>query len=342
MADQVLRVPATEPVPVAAPHRASAAAARVPHRCPSWPRRRQTAQPGQERDRRMTAPTETLRPRNGVTLPAAPRRALRPGEDRRRARLAGAVAPGARARGAHRHQERVDRRRRPRLRRAAAGARPSSRPAISPPASTSTATAIDNLRAGRSHVTDVSTSRSRPRSRTAASCRPPTGPRSREMDVVDRSASRRRCARPRTPTSPTSSRPPSRWRGSSAPGSSWSSSRRPIRARPRRSCCRASRRPASTSDATSSWPSRRSASIPATRASRPANIPKVVGGITAALQPARRRSSTPLRGRSGAGVLDPRRRDGEAAREHLPQRQHRAGQRDGDDVRRTWASTCGR
>src|SRR2546427_806842 len=41
-----------------------------------------------------------------------------------------------------------------------------------------------------------------------------------------------------------------------------------------------------------------------------------------------------LRRHGGAVLLDPRRRDGEAAREHLPQREHRPGQRDRPHVAR--------
>ena len=43
-----------------------------------------------------------------------------------------------------------------------------------------------------------------------------------------------------------------------------------------------------------------------------------------------------------AGQFDARRRDGEAAREHVPRRQHRPRQRDRADVRQAWVSTCGK
>ena len=71
---------------------------------------------------------------------------------------------------------------------------------------------------------------------------------------------------------------------------------------------------------------------------RRSNIPKVVGGVTPALHRGRGRRSTaqPLETRR-AGLLDAGRRDGEAAREHLPQRQHRPRQRARADVRARWS-----
>ena len=83
---------------------------------------------------------------------------------------------------------------------------------------------------------------------------------------------------------------------------------------------------------TSSWRSRPSASIRATSSSPRRNIPKVVGGVG----PASTEAAAALYGAIGrarrAGQLDARRRDGQAAREHVPRRQHRPGQRDRADV----------
>ena len=62
------------------------------------------------------------------------------------------------------------------------------------------------------------------------------------------------------------------------------------------------------------------------------NIPKVVGGIN---EDSTERARGPLRagdGQGGAGRSTERGRDGQAAREHLPRRQHRPGQRAGADV----------
>ena len=63
------------------------------------------------------------------------------------------------------------------------------------------------------------------------------------------------------------------------------------------------------------------------------NIPKVVGGITAAVHRGGRAVLPPGSGDRGAGGLDARRRDGEAAGEHLPHDQYRPGERDRADVR---------
>ena len=63
------------------------------------------------------------------------------------------------------------------------------------------------------------------------------------------------------------------------------------------------------------------------------NVPKVVGGETAALHRARLRRSSTRSSTDRPGELDASRRDGEAAREHLPRHQHRPRQRDRADVR---------
>ena len=54
------------------------------------------------------------------------------------------------------------------------------------------------------------------------------------------------------------------------------------------------------------------------------NIPKVVGGVTRALHAGREGALRAEHRHGGAGVVDAGRRDGEAPREHLPEREHRA------------------
>ena len=71
------------------------------------------------------------------------------------------------------------------------------------------------------------------------------------------------------------------------------------------------------------------------------NTPKVLGGIAPrSLEVARRCTAASSRRR--AGVVHRQRRDGQAAREHLPRGQHRPRQRGGDHVRRASGSTPGR
>ena len=70
--------------------------------------------------------------------------------------------------------------------------------------------------------------------------------------------------------------------------------------------------------------------------------PKVVGGLTPACLDRAVALYCDLRRPARAGVLAGRGRAGQAAREHLPQRQHRAGQRAGDARATGWASTSGR
>src|SRR5712691_6080359 len=88
------------------------------------------------------------------------------------------------------------------------------------------------------------------------------------------SASRLPSANRRSRTSRTSWRRPTRWPGSSAPASSWSSSRRPTPARRRRCCCPASPPPASPWGSSSSSPSPQSASIRATAPTRSPTSPR--------------------------------------------------------------------
>ncbi len=63
------------------------------------------------------------------------------------------------------------------------------------------------------------------------------------------------------------------------------------------------------------------------------NIPKVVGGITPACTEMGRLFYSQALEHGGAGQLHAGGRDGQAARKHLPHDQHRAGERNGADVR---------
>ena len=83
----------------------------------------------------------------------------------------------------------------------------------------------------------------------------------------------------------------------------------------------------------SSCASRPSASIRAIPNTRPTNIPKVVGGITAGLHRDGRAVLLAGARDGGAGQLHASGGDGEAAREHVPHDQHRPGQRNRADVR---------
>ena len=133
-------------------------------------------------------------------------------------------------------------------------------------------------------------------------------------------------------------------RGAPPPGHAGRfSSRRRIPARPKNWSGRCSRRPASGRASISSWRFRPSASIPGNPTFNTHNVPKVVGGVNAACRPRWPRRSTaqaietvvPVSSHAGG-------RDGEAAREHVPRRQYRPGERDRADVRPARASTCGR
>ena len=121
------------------------------------------------------------------------------------------------------------------------------------------------------------------------------------------SACRRRSARPRTRTCPTSSRPSRRSRRTCSPGSSSSSSRRPIRARPTKSCSRCSSANGLRSRARL-LPrvlarARRSGQRAVPRRS---NIPKVVGGIDADVHRARARALRARRSSTVVPVSSPR------------------------------------
>ena len=125
----------------------------------------------------------------------------------------------------------------------------------------------------------------------------------------------------------------------------WSSSRPPTRAPPRswsrpllEDGSRPQRRRTTSTSATAP-----SASTRATRHWHLENTPKVVSGIDAASLAAVRRRSTTASSTRTVPVLRPAGgRADQAAREHLPARQHRAGQRAGDVRRPTSASTSGR
>ena len=111
-----------------------------------------------------------------------------------------------------------------------------------------------------------------------------------------------------------------------------SSSRRPIRARPTKWCSRCSRRRASRPTSISSSRSRPSASIRATRSSRRGTSRRSSAASGRRAPRRRRRSTAQIVSTRRAGQLDARRRDGEAAREHVPRGEHRPGERDRADV----------
>ena len=132
-------------------------------------------------------------------------------------------------------------------------------------------------------------------------------------------------------------------RATCAPACWWCWSPPPTRAPPTRSCGRSwssvrARRPASTS----TWPSPPSGSTRATRSTASRNTPKVVGGYTPACTDAGRGVLRPVRRHGGRGPRHPRGGDGQAAGEHLPARQHRAGQRDGAVLPRAGHRPVGR
>ena len=72
------------------------------------------------------------------------------------------------------------------------------------------------------------------------------------------------------------------------------------------------------------------------------NTPKVVGGVTPVVHRRRRGLLRPVRRQVVPGRRHPRGGDGQAAREHLPARQHRPGQRDGDVLPRARRRPVGR
>ena len=75
---------------------------------------------------------------------------------------------------------------------------------------------------------------------------------------------------------------------------------------------------------------------------RPSTFPK---WWEASRQPAPKWARCSMRQASregGSGQFHQRRRDGEAARKHIPHDQHRPGERNGPDVRSAWASTSGK
>ena len=158
------------------------------------------------------------------------------------------------------------------------------------------------------------------------------------------SACRRRCARPRTRTCPTSSQAVEAIAAVLRRGPA----RHPrvddlSRARPTRWCSRCSRpsglRPAR--DFYLAFSPERvdpgQPDVPRPRTSRRSSAASTT-------------RSTELAAALYAQVIDTvvpvsstaRRRDGQAAREHLPRREHRPGQRAGADVRPAWASTSGK
>ena len=147
------------------------------------------------------------------------------------------------------------------------------------------------------------------------------------------SACRRRCARPRIPDlsyvvkAVETTAAVLRQGPAHHPGVHHLSRAPPTRSSSPRSRPRASRRAW-----TSTWRSRPSASIPGNPTYQTKNIPKVVGGYRRGQHRGRAAVLPAGGGHGGAGELHARRRDGEAAREHVPRRQHRHGERAGADV----------
>ena len=84
---------------------------------------------------------------------------------------------------------------------------------------------------------------------------------------------------------------------------------------------------------TSLWRSAPSASTRATTGTPRRDVPRVVGGVTPELPAARRRGPGAVREPRAPGQLAEAGRDDQAAGEHLPRGEHRAGQRDGRDRR---------
>ena len=178
------------------------------------------------------------------------------------------------------------------------------------------------------------------RGRPAVARRPTS--RSSPTSTPSASACRRRSARRRTPTSPTSSRPSRRWpkylrRGqlvvlesTTYPGTT----EEVVRPMLERGGLVAGRdfflafSPERVDPANAEW--------------HTGNTPKVVGGVDRASTDAACALYAQIVSDDRAGVVDQRRRDGQAAREHVPGREHRHGQRAGADVPRRWTSTSGK
>ena len=121
-------------------------------------------------------------------------------------------------------------------------------------------------------------------------------------------------------------------RDAAAAASSSSSSRRPIRARPTKWSSRCSTAKGFKADVDFFLAFSPERVDPGNPQFNTKNIPKIVGGVG----PASTEVAAALYGATVAarhpGQLDARRRDGEAAREHVPRGEHRPGQRDRADV----------
>ena len=83
----------------------------------------------------------------------------------------------------------------------------------------------------------------------------------------------------------------------------------------------------------SSWPSRPSASIPGNARFDTRNTPKIIGGMTPTCTRVAQALYAQGHRHRDPGLLHPDRGDGEAAREHLPQREHRPRERGRAHVR---------
>ena len=117
------------------------------------------------------------------------------------------------------------------------------------------------------------------------------------------------------------------WRSGCGQASSSCSNRQPIRERRKKSSNRSWRRRGFAAVSTFSSPSLRNVRTRATSISARPRIPKVVGGDgPTALASGRGALSIAVRAH-GSGVLDADGRGGEADREHLSRRQHRARER---------------
>ena len=242
-------------------------------------------------------------------------------------------ALGSRAARENQVAPRPHRRRRPRICRPAAGRRVRAQRA-----SRTTGIDLDAAQSRRDQRRASRTSRTS-RAATSPSCARPAGSTRRPISPSSRSstrstsACRRRCARPRTPTFPTSCR---------------RSRRSPRHLRPGMLVILESTTYPGTTDEVVQ-PMLEASGLkagkdfflafspervdPGNPTFQTHNVPKVVGGLTPDVHRAGERALRHGDRHRRAGELDARRRDGQAAREHVPGGEHRPGQRAGADVR---------
>ena len=238
------------------------------------------------------------------------------------------------------------RRHRPRLRRAAAGRRVRAGRVRRHRLRRRRSRRSTEINAGRSYIPDVTTADVAAARQGRPAARDDRHVAARRRWTRSTSACRRRCARPRIPTCRTScTAVEADRRRTLQPGQlDRSSSRRPI--------------PGTTDEVRAADARGQGADggrrlLPRVfaRARRSgqravhtrATSPKVVGGDDAGEHRGRRAALYSRRRRHGrAGQLDAGRRDGQAAREHVPRGEHRPRQRDRADVRTGWTSTSGK